>query len=172
MHVFLLRISGKISAFFSSVFLLLTSDELFQGKEDENTSHRMPQDNWWWPEMQGSSYKFRIWYSMQGDLILHMAMFFFTPFLFSHNHLGDLSVYLLWIQIYSEMIGNVMVDARSTGKYYHCKCGISHSCLYLYSFCYFSFFTQGSLILYPCSYFSFFTEGLIDFIPEVYVQLQ
>ncbi|RZS14777.1 hypothetical protein BHM03_00046515 [Ensete ventricosum] len=24
-------------------------------------------------------------------------------------------------QIYSEMIGNVMTDARSTGKYYHCK---------------------------------------------------
>lgn len=24
-------------------------------------------------------------------------------------------------QIYAEMIGNVMVDARSTGKYYHCK---------------------------------------------------
>lgn len=26
------------------------------------------------------------------------------------------------MQIYSEMIGNVMIDARSTGKYYHCKC--------------------------------------------------
>jgi len=26
------------------------------------------------------------------------------------------------MQIYSEMIGNLMVDARSTGKYYHCKC--------------------------------------------------
>lgn len=25
------------------------------------------------------------------------------------------------MQIYSEQIGNVMVDARSTGKYYHCK---------------------------------------------------
>ena len=25
------------------------------------------------------------------------------------------------MQIYSEMIGNVMIDARSTGKYYHCK---------------------------------------------------
>lgn len=25
------------------------------------------------------------------------------------------------MQIYAEMIGNVMVDARSTGKYYHCK---------------------------------------------------
>ena len=25
------------------------------------------------------------------------------------------------IQIFSEMIGNVMTDARSTGKYYHCK---------------------------------------------------
>ncbi|RRT48484.1 hypothetical protein BHE74_00053560, partial [Ensete ventricosum] len=24
-------------------------------------------------------------------------------------------------QIYSEMIGNVMTDARSTGKYYHCE---------------------------------------------------
>ncbi|KAJ6333775.1 hypothetical protein OIU77_009623 [Salix suchowensis] len=24
-------------------------------------------------------------------------------------------------KIYAEMIGNVMVDARSTGKYYHCK---------------------------------------------------
>ena len=28
---------------------------------------------------------------------------------------------LLLMQIYSEMIGNVMIDARSTGKYYHCK---------------------------------------------------
>jgi len=27
----------------------------------------------------------------------------------------------LLFQIYSEMIGNVMTDARSTGKYYHCK---------------------------------------------------
>lgn len=26
------------------------------------------------------------------------------------------------VQLYSEMIGNVMMDARSTGKYYHCKC--------------------------------------------------
>lgn len=26
------------------------------------------------------------------------------------------------MQLYSEMIGNVMTDARSTGKYYHCKC--------------------------------------------------
>lgn len=26
------------------------------------------------------------------------------------------------MQLYSEMIGNVMMDARSTGKYYHCKC--------------------------------------------------
>lgn len=25
------------------------------------------------------------------------------------------------MQIYAEMIGNVMIDARSTGKYYHCK---------------------------------------------------
>lgn len=25
------------------------------------------------------------------------------------------------LQIYAEMIGNVMIDARSTGKYYHCK---------------------------------------------------
>ncbi|MBA0748629.1 hypothetical protein Gogos_002621, partial [Gossypium gossypioides] len=25
-------------------------------------------------------------------------------------------------KIYAEMIGNVMIDARSTGKYYHCKC--------------------------------------------------
>jgi hypothetical protein len=25
------------------------------------------------------------------------------------------------LQIYSEMIGNVMTDARSSGKYYHCK---------------------------------------------------
>jgi hypothetical protein len=24
------------------------------------------------------------------------------------------------MQIYAEMIGNVMIDARSTGKYYHC----------------------------------------------------
>lgn len=29
-------------------------------------------------------------------------------------------VFLIW-QIYAEMIGNVMIDARSTGKYYHCK---------------------------------------------------
>lgn len=28
---------------------------------------------------------------------------------------------LMPMQIYSEMIGNVMIDARSTGKYYHCK---------------------------------------------------
>lgn len=27
----------------------------------------------------------------------------------------------LTLQIYAEMIGNVMTDARSTGKYYHCK---------------------------------------------------
>lgn len=26
------------------------------------------------------------------------------------------------MQLYSEMIGNLMTDARSTGKYYHCKC--------------------------------------------------
>lgn len=32
--------------FFTSVFSILTSiDEQFQGKENENTSHRMPQDN-------------------------------------------------------------------------------------------------------------------------------
>lgn len=29
-------------------------------------------------------------------------------------------MFLMW-QIYAEMIGNVMIDARSTGKYYHCK---------------------------------------------------
>lgn len=26
----------------------------------------------------------------------------------------------IFVQIYAEMIGNVMTDARSTGKYYHC----------------------------------------------------
>ena len=41
------------------------------------------------------------------------------------------------MQIYSEMIGNVMTDARSTGKYYHCKCsGCKHIrlCYALYLF--------------------------------------
>lgn len=32
------------------------------------------------------------------------------------------------MQIYAEMIGNVMVDARSTGKYYHCKCSAPKTC--------------------------------------------
>lgn len=36
-----------------------------------------------------------------------------------------LAVSIQLVQIYAEMIGNVMVDARSTGKYYHCKCTTS-----------------------------------------------
>jgi hypothetical protein len=34
----------------------------------------------------------------------------------------DFTLISLNMQIYSEMIGNVMTDALSTGKYYHCKC--------------------------------------------------
>jgi len=46
------------------------------------------------------------------------------------------------LQIYSEMIGNVTTDARSSGKYYHCKL------VHLYGFG-IIFFSHIGLILFP-----------------------
>lgn len=43
------------------------------------------------------------------------------------------------MQIYAEMIGNVMIDARSTGKYYHCKCVI---CVNLLLLCEFDLYSE------------------------------
>lgn len=53
-----------------------------------------------------SGYSFTI---LHYHCIIHVLLLLLKKFIF-----------LMW-QIYAEMIGNVMIDARSTGKYYHCK---------------------------------------------------
>ena len=49
-----------------------------------------------------------------------IVFLFWIGIIFVHVLLLKKFMFLMW-QIYAEMIGNVMIDARSTGKYYHCK---------------------------------------------------